>query len=244
MQSPNDHQIQVQLVENWYSSFLQGYLRQVEQQLVECTVASCWGYQMLALGCDDELDWTELSRIPNRYQLQTSYIDGATDVCAEFDALPFASDLFDLVLLPHILDFHRYPKHVLTEACRIVIPEGKIVLLCFNPYSLWGLSWLRHRRQGQRPWSGNFISSARVRSWLAEQDFEILDIKSYFYLPANFTASSYRRFHALEIMGRIFWPQCGGSYLLLAQKKVSTITPIKPRWQSRRAVSTALANAS
>jgi len=40
----------------------------------------------------------------------------------------------------------------------------------------------------------------------------------------------------LDSMGRRFWPLLGGVYAIRAVKRVSTLTPLKPSWKTRRAV--------
>ena len=45
----------------------------------------------------------------------------------------------DLVILPHILECIDNPRQLLAEACRIIKPEGHIIICGFNPHSLWGL---------------------------------------------------------------------------------------------------------
>ncbi len=52
--------------------------------------------------------------------------------------LPIASGSIDLVLLPHLLEQLDNPRLLLTEACRVIKPEGYIVVVGFNPFSLWG----------------------------------------------------------------------------------------------------------
>ena len=43
------------------------------------------------------------------------------------------------VVLPHVLEFEANPHQVLRESERVLIGEGHVVILGFNPWSLWGL---------------------------------------------------------------------------------------------------------
>jgi len=38
----------------------------------------------------------------------------------------------------------------------------------------------------------------------------------------------------LESVGKRWCPLLGGAYVLVAKKRVVTLTPIKPRWRTRR----------
>ena len=51
------------------------------------------------------------------------------------DALPLATDSVDALLLPHTLELHDNPHEVLREVARVLIPEGHVVVLGFNPVS-------------------------------------------------------------------------------------------------------------
>jgi len=39
--------------------------------------------------------------------------------------------------MPHTLEFTNDPHQVLREVDRVLIPEGHVVILAFNPWSLW-----------------------------------------------------------------------------------------------------------
>jgi ubiquinone/menaquinone biosynthesis C-methylase UbiE len=57
----------------------------------------------------------------------------------DFDALPFDSASLDLVVLPHTLELASDPHQTLREVERVLVPEGRVVIVGFNPASLWGL---------------------------------------------------------------------------------------------------------
>jgi SAM-dependent methyltransferase len=61
----------------------------------------------------------------------------------------FESASVDAMLLPHTLDFCEDAHRVLREVERVLIPEGRVILFCFNPLSAWGLMrWWPRRRVG------------------------------------------------------------------------------------------------
>src|SRR5690606_41680254 len=59
-------------------------------------------------------------------------------VC-EPEQLPFDTQSIDLIVMPHTLEWCADPHQVLREVERVLMPEGRVVLTGFNPYSLWGL---------------------------------------------------------------------------------------------------------
>jgi SAM-dependent methyltransferase len=66
-------------------------------------------------------------------------MDAGNALHCDFDALPFPNQSLDLVLLPHTLELARDPHDTLREVERVLVPEGRVVIVGFNPASLWGL---------------------------------------------------------------------------------------------------------
>jgi SAM-dependent methyltransferase len=57
----------------------------------------------------------------------------------DFDALPFPNQSRPGGAAAHALELARDPHHTLREVERVLVPEGRVVILGFNPASLWGL---------------------------------------------------------------------------------------------------------
>jgi SAM-dependent methyltransferase len=91
---------------------------------------------------------------------------------SELSELPIFSGSIDVVVIPHTLEFIDNPRQLLMEACRIVKPEGDIIIFCFNPLSFWGLKkwWVNHKHI---PWSGHFTRAKTIKKWLKLADFEL-----------------------------------------------------------------------
>ena len=85
-------------------------------------------------------------------------------------------------MLPHTLELVDNPRQLLAEACRIIKPEGLIVICGFNPYSPWGLRKVMNKHK-TTPWNGNFISAAKVKSWLHLADFELEKHRGIIFRP-------------------------------------------------------------
>ena len=83
------------------------------------------------------------------------------------EALPFPSGRLDLVVLVHALEFSRSPYRILAETERVLAPNGRVLVLTFNPLSLFGLvhPWLRRLRSAG-PWPGRFLTTPHVRRML------------------------------------------------------------------------------
>lgn len=96
------------------------------------------------------------------------------DAIVSFDALPLPSDTVDVVVLHHVLDFAPHPHGVLAEAARTLRPGGRLVLVGFDPYSLFGVGkWLLSPRRKMVVWRHNSLRRARLADWLALLGFAV-----------------------------------------------------------------------
>ncbi len=161
---------------------------------------------------------------------------GQVCLYAGADALPMASDSIDVIVLPHTLEFETDPHQVIREAERVLIPEGHVVILGFNPWSLWGLWRLFLRRGSYPPWCGNFRGLTRIKDWLALLGFDNIEEQGYFFRPPLQNVRVMQKLGFMENVGARWWPGLAGCYVLLAKKRVATLTPIKPSWRRSRLV--------
>ena len=146
--------------------------------------------------------------------------------------LPIRSDSIDALLLPHTLEFEDHPHEMLREAYRVLLPEGRLVILGFEPLGGWAL---RHRLSsgGFPPGLGRLLSERRLADWLKLLGFEVGAASRFLYALPIARMQGRRGSAVLERMGRALWPRLSGAYLLTAIKHVRTLTPI--RLQFRRA---------
>jgi SAM-dependent methyltransferase len=224
------------------------YLLDWEQQRVDKAVADIFGYHALQMGLP-ELDGLRANRMPHRWLASDSLVNPEPLVIApprdsaisttplkapiglhcDAEALPFPSSSLDLVVMPHTLELAQDPHLALSEASRVLMPEGRLVIVGFNPVSLWGL---RQRLGSTRsslglgdqrlflPSSGEFIGYWRLRDWLRLLSFEIEVGKFGCYRPPWKSEKWLGRAAWMEGVGRQWWPVLGAVYFLVAVRRV------------------------
>lgn len=198
-------------------------------------VQGLFGYHAVQVGhLGDGCDPLRASLIPHRAVLDPEAAEAA--VHAQPEALPLAGDSVDLVLLVHTLEFCDQPHEALREAERVLVPEGHLLIVGFNPISLFGLWKLGLGWRGQVPWAGRFYLPFRVRDWLSLLGFDVLDSERLAFLPPWQRRGGFGGGQCWERLSRRCWPYLGGIYVLVARKRVARLTPLKPRWRPRRAV--------
>ena len=225
------------------------YLLAWEQAHLDTAVADIFGFHALQLGLP-ELDALRMNRMPHRWvateqddadpaPAPTRANDGASDhdvpraavaLQCDFDALPFDTNSLDLVVLPHALELARDPHLALREVDRVLRPEGRVVIVGFNPGSLWGLRqrWGRLRMRlaprSQRPLflpsTGEFMRYRRLRDWLRLLSFEVEAGRFGCYRPPVVSAKWLDRYQWMERFGDRWWPVFGAVYFVVAVKRV------------------------
>jgi SAM-dependent methyltransferase len=243
----------------WLRSPAGQYLLAWEQRHLDHAVADLFGFHALQLGLP-QLDALRANRMPHRWLAVESARDdeaidsdlpepvatgsdavadagpepraviGAPTLRCHFDALPFDSASLDLVVLPHALELARDPHLALREVERVLVPEGRAIIVGFNPASLWGarqrLGRLRRSlRLGGRgelflPHAGEFIGYRRLRDWLRLLSFEVEAGRFGCYIPPVRSAAWVARFGWMERAGDHWWPVFGALYYIVAVKRV------------------------
>ena len=150
------------------------------------------------------------------------------DVKAQFHELPFEAQSIDLCVVPHILEFTPQPHEILREIDRVMRPEGRILIIGFNPWSLFGVKKLWASKG--YPWQGQFVSLVRMKDWLQLLGFEPSSGKLACYIPPCETADWQRRYLFLEQAGDRWWGVSGGVYMLEAIKRVKGMRLMTPNW--------------
>ncbi len=243
----------------WLESPVGKVLLAWEQRHLDEVVADVFGFHALQLGLP-ELDGLRANRMPHRWvaveepaatsvhetgSVELAPADENIDLASpsavesprrgialrcHFDQLPFDSASLDLVVLPHTLELSRDPHQTLSEVERVLMPEGRVVIVGFNPASLWGLRQ-KFDRVRQRsvpgpsrdlflPSEGDFIGYRRLRDWLRLLSFEVEAGRFGCYVPPVRSAAWLARFGWMETVGERWWPVFGSLYFVGAVKRV------------------------
>jgi SAM-dependent methyltransferase len=241
---------------DWLKTAAGRYVLQWEQSHLDTAVVDLFGFHALQLGLP-ELEALRANRMPHRWiatersetgaempEKVESLPDEPSDAASpaptppravvalncDFDALPFDSNSLDLIVLPHALELARDPHLALREVERVLVPEGRVVIVGFNPTSLWGLRqsvgrWRRRLVPGSQrglflPNGGDFLRYRRLRDWLRLLSFEVEDGRFGCYRMPVGSSKWLARFEWMERVGERWWPVFGAVYFVVAVKRV------------------------
>jgi len=154
------------------------------------------------------------------------------DFICRYEELPIASDCIDLLVLPEILQRSKLPHQILRECERVLIPEGHIVLLMVNPFS-----WLTIKNKTIHFLTGKSaqpksIGRQRLNDWFRLLGFELMS-----EIPVCITDQNIQQRHYYSWFKKMSAFSCdylSGYYLIVAKKKVSTLTLIRASWRRNK----------
>ena len=209
------------------------------------------GDLLLWAGCHTDLtDTVRGCMVRHRFHLETCSTTGdcpAVDDTARFKAdlheLPVANNTFDAVVLHHVLETAEDPRTAIREVARTLAPGGRLLIVAFNPWSLWGLR-SAYARFFEDSFSGlRFFSPARLLDWLTVLGFELQEEVKYlaYELPFNTRnkdAGIWRKLRERCAARRI---PAGGVYVISAVKQVNAV---RPDWAGGRVRGSKLAGAA
>ena len=220
-------------LEHWRETPIGRYVLGTENRMLADGLEGLYGSFGLQLG-----DWAG-RRLFSRQndQLHRCYVvaapdvatEGPVDVWADPHHLPIATESVDVVILSHLLERVPHPHPLLREVDRVLISEGRLVVMGFNPYSLWGLRAWFSRSGNAIPRLERLISEHRVRDWLSLLGYDVTDVRYFLCRPPVAQSRLIERLSPLDRWLRPFAQWTGGGYVLVARKRVRNLTPLRRR---------------
>lgn len=139
-------------------------------------------------------------------------------VLSEEARLPLLDAVFDRVLLVHALEETELARQLLREIWRVMAPEGRLVVVAANRWSLWAQADATPFGHG-RP-----FSRTQLAALLSDGMFEPISSARALYAPPSAWTPFVRAADAFERVGEIMWPAQGGLVLMEAVKRLYAAT--------------------
>ncbi len=210
-------------LESWYErdngQYLLASIREVHQKLLDTS----FGYHIVQLGSSRGHPLFDSSPINHRIYAAQRPGKGVGLVTLA-DELPLESDSIDTVIAHHSLEFAEYPHQVLREIQRVLTPQGHLLLVGFNPYSLQGLNTRLRGLSGNSLWHHHKpVSERRLTDWLHLLGCEVHSSTRLYSVPPTggnrlrqwlMRCDDWSNRHNLPV---------GGLYILHAVKQVSAL---------------------
>jgi len=223
-------------LEFWFQSTLGRSLLANQRTVIDNEIHRLFGFHQAEIGVSHRFPVGNSSSLGHKFYVLPSWEQDLpkNSIISNSGEIALDHDIVDLVILHHTLDFSSDPHQTLREAARILKSSGNLLIIGFNPYSLWGLRRLLSTRK-KAPWNMRFISGRRVEDWLNLLDFKVAGVESHFYgLPVNQQGIINRSAWLNNVLNEKV--PLGAYYTILAQKQSGARIKALPKWRDKAKV--------
>lgn len=223
----------IQQWDNWLTQYPGASILELEKNFLAEPLKNYNDYKILLMGSPNQYPLLNADNRQNAYIL-TPLIHKNLNIknyieCGFYE-LGILSGSVDLVILPHTLELVQSPQKLLNEACRTVKPSGSIIIMGFNPTSLWGVrkTWQENHKL---PKASRFLSPNTINKWLGLADFEFIKKDMLLFRPPIENQKVFEKLNVLETLGAKSNAFFGGIYVITAKAKHIPLIPIKLHWK-------------
>ncbi len=209
-------------LQHWFQTAAGADLAEQETRLLTRRLAGLYAQRVLQIGAYGAGRCPAVFGGARQWVLDNG-LSESMDLRADAHVLPLASGSVDVVVLVHQLEFTPRPHQVMREAARVLAPEGHMLVLGFNPISLWGLRRVLSARSASAPWRGRYLTGQRVIDWLLLLGLRPRPIERFAILPPPLRQSLRQQRNSPIAYSRALSPGLswlGGVNLVMGQKRM------------------------
>lgn len=215
--------------QNWDELVYGDSVRIVYDIQLESIAQQCFGYHLVKLGALSQEVQFKGCQIKHQIH-QTSSSTAKTGIIADNAHLPYAEKSIDAFLLTHVLDFADDPHQVLREIDHCLIPNGQLIIVGFNPFSLAGLARFAPYKKNNPIHKARFFGRSRIKDWLSLLGYEITEEKRFLFADFLFGRELVRSRKWLRFARR-YLDFFASVYVIVGKKREFPLSLVKPKWK-------------
>ncbi|OGT63736.1 MAG: hypothetical protein A3J38_08300 [Gammaproteobacteria bacterium RIFCSPHIGHO2_12_FULL_45_9] len=147
-------------------------------------------------------------------------VSAAPQILAALTALPFQPQSIETLVLWHSIEVCTSLDDVLKSVFQVLAPGGRVIIVCFNPWSMWSLIHLFSARV-HFPWGGgHYWSRWRIESVARSVGLSYISSRTAgFRLPWKVGKRDGSLQNPLEVLGQWFVPGFGAVSCLVFERR-------------------------
>lgn len=202
-------------LEQWFLNEPFGkYLLNQEYIFYHKMLPNIFGYYALQLNLPN-IKLLTSSKIINQFSL-------GKDFLAQTEILPFASDSIDLIICPHLLEFYPNYLDILTECKRILTPQGRLLIMGFNPKSSLYLFKAKYPALKHL----NFIEPLQLQETIQKLQLQLCGGEFISYKLACLSPKALAKYNSIEKIGNRWFAPWANSYSIICSKLATPLDPL------------------
>ncbi len=220
-------------VRHWFTTERGQFLLKSEQRVLSTLLPRMFGHHACTLGILPDASLLDATQIVHKtFLTPIDEIGGPETVRLSVNEWPIQPRSMNMVLLHHPLEFAERPHRILREACRAIMPGGRLVIVGFNPISLWNPVRLLGVGEDKIMRRARFYHPRRINDWLTLLNFRACHLHFGGALFPLTTRLHPRRRRRMERFISTSQLPMGSFYVQVAIKERSGLIPYDRRWRS------------
>ncbi len=176
------------------------------------------GDSLLQLGsCGDNL-WLDAFGFKNKWIASPIAVHEHTDLACSFYQLPLNRNSIDCLIAPLTLEPFFNASVLIDEIDRVLTAMGYVILISFNPWSLWGAAmkcgllgcYANNKVKMRTPFSLNRM--------FIQRGYRQCSLSHFCYTPPVNNAAILKKLAFFDGIGKMLWPFPSGLYCYIGQK--------------------------
>lgn len=163
-------------LEEWFDMPHGKTIAQWEAEKTSTIVGNTFGFVAIQLGMPF-IHYLESSRMRSTVILTEEskpyHANHHLCLCPNFATLPFQNNSVDLAILPHTLEYCTHPQRILAEIDRILVHDGRVVILGFTPHISDTLKKIYTRKHAVQPLRLRYFSKKALTQQFGTLSFKI-----------------------------------------------------------------------
>ncbi len=176
------------------------------------------GETLVQLGnCGDNV-WLKKLKFAHQWVASPFALANKIQFESELNQLPLSRNSIDCLVAPLTLEPFNNSITLIDEIDRVLKPMGFVVLLCINPWSLWGGAIKYGMLNCYRDRTIKMRTPFNLNRLFIQRGYRQVSLTNFCYIPPVNSASLIKKLTFLDEIGKMLWPYPSGFYCYIAQK--------------------------
>jgi hypothetical protein len=185
---------------------------------LEATGLHVYGDTLIQLGNCGENLWLKKLGFEHKWIVSPFALSHQVHLESELNHLPLNANSIDCIVAPLSLEPFNMGSSLIDEIDRVLKPMGYVILLCINPWSLWGGAIKCGLLNCYNDHNIKMRTPLNLNRMFIQRGYRQVSLNNFCYIPPVNSATLIKKLTFLDEIGKMLWPYPSGFYCYIAQK--------------------------